>query len=51
MEEDKIQKRRQYMKNYYLNNKERYKNGKYVKKKAPKPEFSVVRKAIKIIFV
>jgi hypothetical protein len=51
MEEDKIQKRRQYMKNYYLNNKERYKNGKYVKKKAPKPEFRIVRKEIKIIFV
>jgi hypothetical protein len=50
MEEDKIQKRREYMKNYYLNNKERYKNGKYVKKKAPKPQFHIVRKTVTIIF-
>ncbi len=49
MDADKIQKRRDYMRNYYLNNKERYKNGKYIKKKE-KPFFKIIRKPIIITF-
>jgi len=50
MDADKIQKRKDYMRNYYLNNKERYKNGKYIKKKKEKPVFKIIRKPITIIF-
>ena len=49
-DEDKIAKRKEYMKNYYLNNKDRYKNGKYVKKEKPKPRFYIIRKEITITF-
>lgn len=50
MDEKKIEKRKEYMKNYYLKNKERYKNGQYTKKKDEKPTFKIIRKPITIIF-
>ena len=50
MDAEKIQKRKEYMKNYYLNNKERYKNGKYIKKKEEKPVFKIIRKPVIITF-
>lgn len=50
MDEKKIEKRKEYMKNYYLKNKERYKNGHYIKKKEEKPIFKIIRKPIIITF-
>ena len=50
MEEKKIKERREYMREYYLKNKSRYKNGKYTKKKDKTTFFSIVKKDIIISF-
>ena len=49
MDTEKIKARREYMKKYYLENKERYKNGKYTPKKL-NPIFKIIRKEIIISF-
>jgi hypothetical protein len=48
--EDNIEKRRQYMKDYYLKNKDRYKDGKYVKKSKEQPKFYIRHQPITISF-
>ena len=48
-EEASIKARREYMRNYYLANKDRYKKGIYIPKKS-NPTFSIVKKDVVIIF-
>lgn len=52
MDEDKIKQRQKYMREYYLKNKDRYKNGKYIKKKTDKdtPKFKIIKQEITIKF-
>lgn len=48
-ETEKILARRKYMRNYYLQNKERYKKGIYIPKSS-QPIFQIIKKDITIIF-
>tara|TARA_R100001509_G_C4762145_1_gene180105 strand:+ start:432 stop:587 length:156 start_codon:yes stop_codon:yes gene_type:complete len=48
-ESEKIKARRLYMRNYYLENKERYKKGIYTPK-SQEPQFKIIRKEVIISF-
>ena len=48
-ETEKILARRKYMRNYYLQNKERYKKGIYTPK-SQEPKFKIIRKEVIISF-
>lgn len=48
--EDYIEKRRIYMRQYYMKNKDRYKNGKWIKKDIPKPTFYIKHEPVTITF-
>lgn len=48
-ESEKIKARRLYMRNYYLENKERYKKGIYTPK-SQEPKFKIIRKEVIISF-
>jgi len=47
---DNIERRKAYMKKYYLENKQRYKEGNYIKKTKEPPRFYIRREPVTIKF-